>query len=55
MEHTLGSGYYQVWADQFVLGELGGRTVRQALDAGFTPKEVWRAVHQALKLPASER
>ncbi|SFC52622.1 Protein of unknown function [Nocardioides terrae] len=55
MEHALGPGYYQVWADQFVLGELGGRTVRQALDAGFTPKEVWRAVHQALRLPASER
>ena len=55
MEHALGTGYYQVWADQFVMAELGGRTVRQALDAGVSPKEVWRAVHHALGLPPSER
>jgi hypothetical protein len=55
MERALGAGYYQVWADQFVMGELGGRTARQALDAGFTPKEVWRVVHSVLGLPASER
>jgi hypothetical protein len=55
MERALGSGYYEVWADQFVMSDLGGRTARQALDAGYTPKEVWRAVHRALDLPASER
>jgi hypothetical protein len=55
MEHALGRGYYEVWADQYVMSELGGRTARQALDAGISPKEVWRAVHQALGLPASER
>ena len=55
MEHALGFGYYQVWADQFVMSELGGRTARQALDAGLSPKEVWRAVHRTLGLPPSER
>lgn len=55
MEQALGAGYYEVWADQFVIGELGGRTARQALDAGVSPKEVWRAVHRVLDLPASER
>jgi hypothetical protein len=55
MEHALGTGYFEVWADQFVMSELGGRTVREALDAGYTPKEVWRAVHSALGLPPSER
>jgi hypothetical protein len=55
MEQALGPGYYEVWADQFVMSELGGRTARQALAAGLTPKEVWRAVHHALGLPPSER
>ena len=31
------------------------RTAQEALDAGFSPKEVWRAVWAALELPASER
>jgi hypothetical protein len=55
MEKALGPGYYEVWADQFVLASLGSRTARQALDAGIAPKEVWRAVHEALDLPPSER
>jgi hypothetical protein len=55
MERALGAGYYEVWADQFVLSDLDGRTVRQALDAGVSPKVVWRAVHRVLELPASER
>jgi hypothetical protein len=55
MERALGPGYYEVWADQYVMSELGGLTARQALDAGFSPKEVWRAVHHALGLPPSER
>jgi hypothetical protein len=55
MESALPRGYAAVWADQHVLSELGGRTVNEALDAGVSPKEVWRAVHAALELPASER
>jgi hypothetical protein len=55
LERALGRGYYEVWADQFVMSDLGGRTAREALDAGVTPKEVWRAVWSALELPPSEK
>jgi hypothetical protein len=55
MEQQLGSGYARVWADNHVMRELGGRTASEALDAGETPKTVWRAVHSTLELPASER
>jgi hypothetical protein len=55
MESALGPTYARTWADQHVLGELGGRTVLQALDAGESPKVVWRAVWAALELPARER
>jgi hypothetical protein len=55
MDHALGPAYSRSWADMFVIGELGGRTASQALDAGVPPKEVWRAVWSVLELPASER
>ena len=55
MEQTLGEGYAASYAEQFVLAALGGRTVREALDAGVAPKEVWRAVADALELPPSQR
>ena len=37
------------------MGDLGGLTAREALDAGVAPKEVWRAVWNALDLPANLR
>lgn len=55
LEHVLGADYYAVWADQFVMSELGGRTAREALDSGEPPKRVWAAVWRALELPAAER
>ena len=55
MEHALGPAYARHWADQTVLGELGGRTVDEALAAGEDPKLVWRVVWAALELPPSER
>lgn len=55
LEHHLGAGYASVWADQFVIGDLGHRTVQQALADGWSPKEVWASVWRALELPASER
>lgn len=55
LDHHLGRAYAATWAEQFVIGELGHRTVREALDAGIPPKQVWRAVHGALELPPSER
>lgn len=55
MEQALGSAYAEVWADQQVLSDLEGRTVSQALSAGEPPKQVWRAVAEALSLPESQR
>jgi hypothetical protein len=55
MDDALGPAYSRVWAEQHVLRELGGRTVREALADGEQPKVVWRAVWAALELPARER
>jgi hypothetical protein len=55
LDAALGPAYARSWASMFVLTDLGGRTVDQALAAGFPPKEVWRAVWSALDLPARER
>lgn len=55
MEDALGAAYATVWAEQYVLADLGGRTVREALDAGVPPKQVWAAVWSALDLPARDR
>jgi hypothetical protein len=55
MEQHLGHGYARVWADSHVMRELDGRTATEALDAGESPKTVWRAVHATLELPPSER
>jgi hypothetical protein len=55
MESALGPAYARAWAGQFVIGELGERTVQEALDAGESPKAVWAAVWRALELPPSER
>lgn len=55
MQQALGEGYAPTYAEQFVLGDLGGRTVREALDAGLPPREIWRAVATALELPPNAR
>ncbi len=55
LEQALGPVYYRVWADQHVVGELGERTPRQALDDGEDPQRVWRAVWRVLDLPDRER
>jgi hypothetical protein len=55
MEQVLGRAYARSWAEQQVLGALGGRTVVEALEAGQPPKEVWHAVWEQLELPASQR
>ena len=55
MESALGPSYARAWAEQFVIGELGSRTVVEALDAGEPAKDVWAAVWRTLGLPPSER
>jgi len=55
MEIALGPAYARSWAEQYVLRDLGGRTVLEALAAGESPKTVWRAVWAALDLPPRDR
>jgi len=44
MDAHFGSGYARSWARDYVIEELDGRTVEQALAAGESAKTVWRAV-----------
>ncbi|QMU72247.1 DUF3046 domain-containing protein [Streptacidiphilus sp. P02-A3a] len=55
MNAQFGSGYAESFASDHVMSELGGRTVREALDAGWETKDVWRAVCAAMGVPASRQ
>ena len=55
MESALGASYARAWAGLTVIGELGGRTVEEALAAGEDPKAVWAAVWRKLELPESQQ
>ena len=55
MEDALGPSYARVWAETQVIGALGSRTPREALEAGESPKTVWRAVWATLELPDRDR
>jgi hypothetical protein len=55
MNRHFGEAYAESWARDFVIAELGGRTVMQALDEGVGAKEVWRAVCQVAGVPARLR
>lgn len=51
MTERFGPAYVESFARDFVMSELGGRTVRQALADGVAAKEVWAAVSRSLDLP----
>jgi hypothetical protein len=51
MTQHFGAGYVDSFARDFVMSELGGRTVNEALADGIAAKEVWAAVCRALDLP----
>jgi hypothetical protein len=55
MDEAMGRRSARAWAAFFVIGDLGGRTVEEALAAGVPPKQVWAAVWRALQLPESLR
>ncbi|WP_037913855.1 DUF3046 domain-containing protein [Actinacidiphila yeochonensis] len=55
MREEFGEAYADSFARDHVMSELGGRTVRQALDAGWDAKAVWRAVCTAMEVPAARR
>ncbi|MFR9729214.1 DUF3046 domain-containing protein [Saccharopolyspora sp. MS10] len=45
----------EMLAEDHVMSELGGRTVDQALEAGYPPKQVWRALCDSFGVPAARR
>ncbi|MFE5832681.1 DUF3046 domain-containing protein [Streptomyces sp. NPDC056508] len=55
MADHFGASYADSFASDHVMAELGGRTVREALDAGWEAKDVWRAVCAAVGVPADKR
>jgi hypothetical protein len=55
MRAEFGDVYADSFARDYVVGELGGRTVVEALRDGEDAKTVWRAVCDTLNLPASKR
>ena len=55
MRGQFGDTYAASVAKDYVLTDLGGRTVDQALAAGVEPKEIWRAVCQAFEIPERSR
>lgn len=55
MRAHFGETYADSFARDHVIAELGGRTVTQALDAGYDAKDVWRAVCVAMDVPSTLR
>lgn len=55
MADHFGAGYADSFARDHVMSELGGRTVREALDAGWSAKDVWRVVCVTMDVPAHKR
>ncbi|WP_432039306.1 DUF3046 domain-containing protein [Streptomyces cucumeris] len=55
MADYFGESYADSFARDHVMSELGGRTVHQALDAGWSAKEVWRGVCTAVDVPEDRR
>jgi hypothetical protein len=55
MDAQFGEAYAQSVAKDFVLADLGGRTVERALSDGEDVKRVWRAVSDAFNVPENLR
>lgn len=55
LNQVLPDGYASVWAEQVVLSDLDGRTVRESLSVGLPYKRIWRAVWAQLELPQTLR
>ncbi|MGW2030180.1 MULTISPECIES: DUF3046 domain-containing protein [Streptomyces] len=55
MAEHFGPGYADTFARDHVMSELGGRTVNQALDAGWEAKDVWRVVCAVMGVPGEKR
>jgi hypothetical protein len=51
MNGFFGPGYAPSVAHDQVISELGGRTVEEALAAGMSAQDVWRAVCVSFEVP----
>jgi hypothetical protein len=55
MAEHFGPGYAEMFARDHVMSELGGRTVYEALAAGWDAKEVWQVVCSVMDVPRERR
>jgi hypothetical protein len=55
MREHFGDDYAASVAKDYVLAEVGGRTVEQALADGVDPKFIWRAGCAAFDIPEQKR
>ncbi|CAL9580079.1 DUF3046 domain-containing protein [Streptomyces albus] len=55
MADHFGAAYADSFAHDFVMSGLGGRTVHEALAAGWDAKDVWRVVCEVMDVPAEKR
>lgn len=55
MATEFGAVRAEMLARDHVLAALGSRTVDQALEAGISPKEIWRAVCDDFDVPFERR
>lgn len=55
MTDHFGPGYAEMFARDHVMSELGGRTVHEALAAGWAAKDVWRVVCTVMDVPQEKR
>ena len=55
MNEQFGEGYAESVAKDYVLAELGGRTIDQALADGEAAKAVWHAVCATFDVPQKLR
>ncbi|MYS89843.1 MULTISPECIES: DUF3046 domain-containing protein [Streptomyces] len=55
MAEHFGQAYADTFARDHVMSELGGRTVHEALDAGWDAKEVWQVVCAVMDVPREKR
>ena len=55
MRAQFGEGYAESVAKDYVLSDLGGRTINKALADGEDAKDVWRAVCETFNISQSLR
>jgi hypothetical protein len=55
MAEHFGAGYADTFAHDHVMSGLGGRTVHEALAAGWSAKDVWQVVCAVMDVPAEKR